>query len=189
MDIISVRDNACAVNKVADPANALLATLRVQDEEQSLTRVEVKLRTSEGQTGHLNVLVIPKAQSRTCQHLDVPLKPLNLHERVELIPAAEAEQLPLSTIKIQGRFSLTDAHNWVSNCLADVPPNADGDEQTHVLYYRSAFVGTCLLLRLQAGIITVQSDNLSVVTIIKVSSFSPSCRTSSRLRPRRRRSP
>jgi Bardet-Biedl syndrome 7 protein len=100
--------------------------------------------------------------------LDIPLKPLNLHERVESIDETVLSTLPLSTIKITGRFTLTDAHNWISNCLTDVPPNSSSDDKTHTFFYKSTFVGTCLILQLMSGAITVQSDNLSVVTIIKV---------------------
>jgi len=112
------------------------------------------------------VLVVPRLESKnlTCQYLDVPLKPLNLHERVDQIAPEELAALPLSSIQIQGRFSLADAHTWVSNCLQDVPPA--GDYQT--LFFKSAFVGTCLVLQLRAALIKVQSDNLSVLTIIKV---------------------
>ena len=69
-----------------------------------------------------------------------------------------------------GKFSLSDGHNWVSNCLPDVPPNVSHDEEnkTHVLYFKSTFVGTYLILELTSGVINIKSDNISVITIIKV---------------------
>jgi hypothetical protein len=86
VDIIEVKDNVCRATKVNDKIsnNGLLATLRVATEEVNVTRVEIKLRTSEGQTGNLQVLIVPK-HSSTCQTLDVELKPLSLHERIESI--------------------------------------------------------------------------------------------------------
>lgn len=70
IDIINVKDNLAAINKVTDKhsTNVLLATLRVVGEESKTTRLEVKIRTSEGQNGHLNVLVIPKRETKnkTC---------------------------------------------------------------------------------------------------------------------------
>lgn len=79
-------------------------------------------------------------------------------------------ELPLSVIKLTGKFSLTDAHNWVSNCLADVPPNvaSDDSDKTHTMYFKSAFVGTYIILELSQGLIAIKSDNLSAMTIIKV---------------------
>lgn len=80
-------------------------------------------------------------------------------------------ELPLSVIKLTGKFSLTDAHNWVSNCLADVPPNVASDDHSdkiHTMYFKSAFVGTYIILELSRGLIVIKSDNLSAMTIIKV---------------------
>jgi hypothetical protein len=50
IDIISVKDNLCTINKVNDKLtnNVLLATLRVHGDEAKVTRIEIKLRTSEG---------------------------------------------------------------------------------------------------------------------------------------------
>jgi hypothetical protein len=86
VDILEVKDNVCKVNKINDKLtnNALLATLKVQGEDINVTRVEIKLRTSEGQTGNLLVYVMPKGSS-TCQALDIELKPLSLHERIDQI--------------------------------------------------------------------------------------------------------
>lgn len=67
MDILEVRDNVCKINQIKDKItnNALLATLKVQGEDANVTRVEVKIRTSEGQTGNILVYVMPKG-SNTC---------------------------------------------------------------------------------------------------------------------------
>jgi hypothetical protein len=67
VDIIEVKNNTCKISKVNDRLsnNGTLATLKVQGEESSVTRVEVKIRTSEGQTGNLQVYVMPKT-STTC---------------------------------------------------------------------------------------------------------------------------
>jgi hypothetical protein len=34
----------------------------------------------------------------------------------------------LATFKIMGKFTLTDAHNWISICLPDVPPNVSQED-------------------------------------------------------------
>jgi hypothetical protein len=67
IDIIEVKDNICKISAVKDKIsnNALLATLKVQAEDAKVSRVEIKLRTSEGQTGNLLVYVMPKGSS-TC---------------------------------------------------------------------------------------------------------------------------
>jgi hypothetical protein len=50
IDIIEVKDNVCKINTIRDKLNnnALLATLKVQGEDSQVSRIEVKLRTSEG---------------------------------------------------------------------------------------------------------------------------------------------
>ena len=37
--------------------------------------------------------------------LEIPLKPLNLHERISNLSEAELAQLPLSRLVISGRFT------------------------------------------------------------------------------------
>jgi len=70
------------------------------------------------------------------------LKPLNLHERIEKIESMD--ELPLSKIIIRGKFTMSDCHNWISNCIPEVPPNvgSDDEKQPHLFYFKSTFVGT-----------------------------------------------
>lgn len=42
-----------------------------------------------------------------------------------------------------------------------------GHSEKHTLYFKSTFVGTYIVVELSDGEIVVQSDNLSVITIIK----------------------
>jgi hypothetical protein len=61
IDIIEVKGNICKINLIKDKLsnNALLATLKVQGDDSNVSRIELKLRTSEGQSGNLLVYVIP----------------------------------------------------------------------------------------------------------------------------------
>ena len=75
--------------------------------------------------------MIPKASTgnKTCQVIEIPLKPLNLHERINDLDNETSAEIPFSKIKITGKFSLSDAHHWVSNCLPDFPPNVSHEEE------------------------------------------------------------
>lgn len=85
VDILEVKDGVCTINKITnDKQNALLATLKVIGEDTNVSRIEIKLRTSEGQSGNLNIFIIPRGSS-TCQVMDVELKSLSLHERIDKI--------------------------------------------------------------------------------------------------------
>jgi Bardet-Biedl syndrome 7 protein len=80
------------------------------------------------------------------------LKPLNLHERLSLIDQTILEKLPLSVIKITGKFVLADAHAWISNCLPEVPhhvTNHDNSEQGVSYIFGSTFLGSVLIVELK----------------------------------------
>jgi Bardet-Biedl syndrome 7 protein len=79
-----------------------------------------------------------------------------LHERVDSLDEGIIANLPLSKIGIKGKFSLTDAHNWISMCIPDVPQNVNQeDDATHSLYFRSTFIGTYIILELNRGSISI----------------------------------
>jgi hypothetical protein len=120
IDIIEVKDNICRISKIQGETQQLLATLKVQGEDSQISRVEIKIRTSEGQMGNLSVMVIPKGCS-TCQALEIELKPLSLHERISKIDQEILETLLLSRLTLKGKFSLSESHLWITACLPDVP--------------------------------------------------------------------
>lgn len=102
--------------------------------------------------------------------LNVELKPLNLHERTEPIDQETLNQIPLSQLTLNGRYTISDAHTWISACLPDVPHNVSHEtaDSSTTLYFKSTFVQTVLILELKNGSLTVLSDNLSAIAIIKV---------------------
>ena len=80
-----------------DPNVASLAQLIIEGDSKH-NRLEVKIRTSEGQVGNIQVIILPR-DSEACQNIEVPLKPLNLHQKVN-----EHEDYELmSTIKIKSK--------------------------------------------------------------------------------------
>ena len=58
--------------------NALLATYRCQ---ANTTRLEIKIRTIEGQYGILQAYITPRLQPKCCQVQQYFIKPLSLHMR------------------------------------------------------------------------------------------------------------
>lgn len=77
------------------------------------------------------------------------------------------EVLPLSKVTLKGRFQLSEALSWAGSCLPDVPHNVQTDAASTTLTFRSTLVGTLVVLTLQPGVIEIQSDSLSAITIIK----------------------
>jgi hypothetical protein len=123
----------------------------------------LKLRTSEGRNGTLSVLILPHGE-QTAISLEIPIKALNLHARSQ-ISDSQLGGLPVSTIEIRGSFSVDDALAWLNDCLPDVPMSST--ESKLVIGYKSAFLGTLLQVRVSDNSIVVQTDNLSVLAIIK----------------------
>ena len=100
--------------KQASPNNNMLLTTLKVGSSSTVTKVTLKLRTAEGQLGSLSAFVVEKKavpegsgndDPALCALLEIPLKPLNLHERVPGLEQHEMEQLPLSRIVVRGRFS------------------------------------------------------------------------------------
>ena len=159
--------------------NELLATYRVQQEDAttaaadgaaiSTRRMEIKIRTVEGQHGTLSAYVIPKLQPKSCQKLELRIKPLSLHEKVHReVVEGELRDRPLSTLSITGSFTLSDAHSWVTFCLPDVSnklaPASDGPQ---LLYFRSTFLRTVLVCEYEKGKASFKSDSATAISILK----------------------
>ena len=58
--------------------NYVLVTYRCS----STTRLEVKIRTIEGQNGTLQAYVIPAVEPKACRLRKYPIRPLSMHQRI-----------------------------------------------------------------------------------------------------------
>jgi Bardet-Biedl syndrome 7 protein len=70
-------------------------------------------------------------------------------------------------VTITGKFSQTDAYLWLAACLPDFPMQPHSDSPTSTYYFTSCFVGTSLVVVVGDNSVSLSSDNLSVITIIK----------------------
>ena len=73
--------------------NFLLATYRCQ---ANTTRLELKVRSIEGQYGTLQAYVTPRLQPKTCQVRQYQIKPLSLHQRTHAFDETRSEFTQLS---------------------------------------------------------------------------------------------
>lgn len=147
-------------------SNQFLVTLKMNEQTN---RIVLKIRASEGLYGSINAFVIPsEGSSKVSKRIEIPVLPLSLHEKVSaegLGLLANKEDLELSTITLTGNFSQNDILNWISKCLHNVPKIQD--EHDTIIYYRSTFIGTYLIVSLGDGKCTISSNNLSALTILK----------------------
>lgn len=145
----------------ADNSNQFLVTLKLG---QDCKRIVLKIRASEGLYGALNAFIIPSMETtKVCKRIEVPILPLSLHEKVSNIP--NRDELELSSINLTGNFSQNDILNWISKCLPNVPKVQESEE--FVMYYKSTFIGTYLIISLTNGVCNIASNNLSALTILK----------------------
>ncbi|CAE1234858.1 unnamed protein product [Acanthosepion pharaonis] len=139
--------------------NCLLATYRCQ---ASTTRLDLKIRTVEGQYGTLQVYVTPRTQPRICQVRQFAIKPLSLHLRTHSFDANR----PFNSLKLKGQFSLAEAHSWVRSCLPEFPEKPPmGDTVT--FHFVSSFQQTMLECSYSKGEVIFRSDNISTISILK----------------------
>lgn len=162
IDLLDVEKNSAVVSHSAcDPEdkNYLLATYRCQ---ANTTRLDVKIRSIEGQYGTLQVYITPRIQPKTCQLKQYQIKPLSLHRRTHIIDS----ERPMNVLKLNGNFSLGEVHSWIGYCIPEVPDKCPtGDTVT--MYFQSTFLDTQLECNYGQGIVEFKSDNISTISILK----------------------
>ncbi|XP_064637282.1 Bardet-Biedl syndrome 7 protein homolog isoform X2 [Lineus longissimus] len=162
IDLLDVDKNSAVVSySQCDPeqGNFLLATYRCQ---ANTTRLELKVRSIEGQYGMLQAYVTPRLQPKICQVKQYHIKPLSLHQRMHVFD----EEKPHNTLKLTGNFSLAEMHSWVCFCLPELPERTPaGDSCT--FQFTSTFLNTQLQCCYRKGDALFRSDNISTISILK----------------------
>ncbi|XP_078396201.1 BBSome complex member BBS7 isoform X2 [Cetorhinus maximus] len=162
IDLLDVDKNSAVVSFSgcdAENGNFLLATYRCQ---ANTTRLELKIRSIEGQHGTLQAYITPRLQPKTCQVHQYQIKPLSLHQRAHVIDPNR----PMNTLTLTGQFSFAEIHSWVVFCLPEVPDKVPvGDSIT--FYFQNTFLETQLECSYKKGEGTFKSDNISTISILK----------------------
>ncbi|XP_076319589.1 BBSome complex member BBS7-like isoform X2 [Tachypleus tridentatus] len=156
----SERNSAVVSYSACDPENGnfLLATYRCQ---ANTTRLEVKIRSIEGQHGTLQAYITPRLQPKCCQVRQYHIKPLSLHRRSHSFD----NNKPLNKLTLKGAFSIGEMHAWIVFCLPEVPEKTIGD--TASFYFVSTFLDTVLSCSYKKGEAIFKSDNISTISILK----------------------
>ena len=162
VDLLDVEKNSAVVSYSAckpEEGNFLLATYRCQ---ANTTRLEIKVRTIEGQYGTLTAYVTPRLQPKCCQVQTYRIRPLSLHMRTH---SRDLER-PQNILTLKGQFSIGEIHSWISFCLPEVSEKVPaGDSAT--LTFISTFLDTLLVCQYSKGSGVFKSDNISTISILK----------------------
>ncbi|VFV42993.1 bardet-biedl syndrome 7 [Lynx pardinus] len=163
IDLLDVDKNSAVVSFSSCDSesndNFLLATYRCQ---ANTTRLELKIRSIEGQYGTLQAYVTPRIQPKTCQVRQYLIKPLSLHQRTHFID----HDRPMNTLTLTGQFSFAEVHSWVVFCLPEVPEKPPAGECV-TFYFQNTFLDTQLESTYRKGEGVFKSDNISTISILK----------------------
>lgn len=163
IDLLDVDKNSAVVSFSSCDSessdNFLLATYRCQ---ANTTRLELKIRSIEGQYGTLQAYVTPRIQPKTCQVRQYLIKPLSLHQRTHCMD----RDRPMNTLTLTGQFSFAEVHSWVVFCLPEVPEKPPAGECV-TFYFQNTFLDTQLESTYRKGEGVFKSDNISTISILK----------------------
>ncbi|XP_037790498.1 Bardet-Biedl syndrome 7 protein homolog [Penaeus monodon] len=162
IDLLDVEKNSAVVSySTCDPesGNFLLATYRCQ---ANTTRLEVRIRTIEGQYGTLQAYITPRLQPKCCQVRQYRIKPLSLHSRIHSFDPNR----PYNTLTLKGQFTLPEMHAWVVFCLPELPERTPSGERAEFTFV-STFLDTQLQCIYGAREAVFRSDNISTISILK----------------------
>ncbi|XP_071950481.1 BBSome complex member BBS7-like [Antedon mediterranea] len=162
IDLLDVEKNSAVISYSAcdsENGNFLLATYRCQ---ANTTRLELKVRSIEGQYGVLQAYITPRIQPKVCQVRQYLIKPLSLHQRIHKLD----ESRVMNTLKLTGNFSLAEIHSWVNQCLPEIPERTPPGDSIR-FYFMSTFLETQLDCSYRKGEGIFRSDNISTISIMK----------------------
>ncbi|XP_075716611.1 BBSome complex member BBS7 [Rhinoderma darwinii] len=163
VDLLDVDKNSAVVSFSgcdSEPnGNFLLATYRCQ---ANTTRLELKIRSIEGQYGTLQAYVTPRIQPKTCQVRQYQIKPLSLHQRSHVFD----QNRPMNILSLTGQFSFAEIHSWMVFCLPEVPEKPPVGEDV-VFYFQNTFLDTQLECSYRKWEGVFKSDNISTISILK----------------------
>ncbi|XP_075056418.1 BBSome complex member BBS7 isoform X2 [Mixophyes fleayi] len=163
VDLLDVDKNSAVVSFSgcnSEPnGNFLLATYRCQ---ANTTRLELKIRSIEGQYGTLQAYITPRIQPKTCQVRRYQITPLSLHQRSHVFD----QNRPMNTLSLTGQFSFAEIHSWMVFCLPEVPEKTPVGEDI-TFYFQNTFLDTQLECSYRKGEGVFKSDNISTISILK----------------------
>ncbi|XP_012532713.1 Bardet-Biedl syndrome 7 protein homolog [Monomorium pharaonis] len=167
IDLLETENNSAVVSLSAcDPreGNFVLATYRCQI---NTNRLEMRLRSIEGQPGTLQVYITSQVQPKRCRKISVPIYALSLHVRQHEDDNNTASSGPFNELKLNGNFTIAEMHAWLSLALPDVPERPHVNEGEAILIYVSSFIGTVLKCKYKKGSALFLGENISSIIILR----------------------
>jgi len=167
MDLQEVLTKDVGINILSDEKNKFNATLKFKE---SIHQVEMKLRTYEGISDNLNCTIIPYNKPKTAYVLEIPIKSLSLHKKIEeneeLLKKHFVEESAVNVLNIKGKFNSTEINQILSLILPDIPEKLNKENAKYVM--QSTFLHTIIEIILENNNCHIKSNYLTPLIIIKV---------------------
>jgi len=132
-------------------------------------RIQVRLRTIEGQNGEIFMTVISDLKPKVGRRITLKVKPLSMHRRCE--QPTEHANMPYSCLSFHGEFAIDQAHDFMRTCLQDFPvgvPDLKTNEKEHEeLFFSNVVTGSTLWIRYKSGEIILCSESISTLAILR----------------------
>jgi Bardet-Biedl syndrome 7 protein len=141
-------------------SSKFLATFRCTELTK---RLEILIRTVEGQYGTVEAFILPKLSPRISKVVSFTIKPLSMHERIHEIPTNLNRNM--NKLSITGTFSQSEMHAWVSRTVEGIPDKILDEECTY--FFRSTFQNTYLICKIKKGDASFETDNVSTLGILE----------------------
>lgn len=168
IDIQEILTKDISMNIMNDENNKFIATFKLKE---SIHQIEIKLRTYEGISDFLNCTVIPYNKPKTAYVLEIPIKALSLHKKIEELDEENEKIIKdancLNVLNIKGKFSSSEINQILKSIVPEIPERLNKDSATY--YLQSTFLKTIVEISIESNICQIKSVYLTPLIYIKVS--------------------
>lgn len=150
---LNVNENSC-----------FLATLKFKE---SVHQLEMLLRTYENISDEVNCTIVPYNKPKTAFTVEIPIKALSLHKKVEEIIELpnDIDENIINVLTIKGKFQTSEMNQILSEIIPDIPEKTNKDCLKFIV--KSTFLNTFVEITIDSGVCRIRSVYLSPLTIIK----------------------
>ncbi|KAG7188390.1 hypothetical protein KM043_008041 [Ampulex compressa] len=128
-------------------------------------RLEMGLRTIEGQPGTLQIYITSQVQPKCCRRIYLPICALSLHTRLHQENTLSGG--PFNQLRLIGGFTIAEMHAWLSLTLPNIPERPHIQDGEALLVYTSVFIGTLLKCKYKKGSAVFLGENISSIIILR----------------------
>lgn len=124
-------------------------------------RLDVQIRTIEGQHGTIEAFIRPQLMPNNVQVKKLDIKPLSLHERVHQLDP----KTPLNVFTLTGGFSFAEIHNWIHKSFPEVPEKLPPSDHSELLF-ENILMGSVIRCEYRKCQAVFSSDNVTTIAIL-----------------------